>query len=139
MPRKLGIKEGTRLAIVAEPPGFRATLGDLPGAVSEPGGDATADVILCFVESIEDLHAGLGQLKPRLDWSGGLWFAWRKRRPGFTPTLDENTIREAGLASGLVDNKVCAIDHDWSGLRFVWRREDRPAAAGARARAGAPR
>lgn len=93
-----------------------------------------ADALVCFVDCFEDIEAGLAELKPRLDWGGGLWFAWRKRRPGFTPTLDENTIRELGLAAGLVDNKVCAIDDEWSGLRFVWRLADRPAKA-ARAKA----
>jgi hypothetical protein len=78
-----------------------------------------------FVDSVEQVRASFAQHKPQLDWDGGLWIAWRKRRPGFVPTLDENTIREIGLASGLVDNKVCAIDDIWSGLRLVIRVEHR--------------
>jgi len=127
LPKKLGIKDGTRLALVGQPMGFGETLGEIPGAVDLVEDGERADVIVCFVEHPEDVRARLSELKPRLEWTGGLWFAWRKRRPGFTPTLDENTIRELGLESGLVDNKVCAIDDEWSGLRFVWRIEDRPA------------
>ena len=59
--------------------------------------------------------------------AGGLWIAWPKRSSGVATDLDENLVREIGLAEGLVDNKVCAIDATWSGLRFVWRLRDRPA------------
>jgi hypothetical protein len=123
LPRKLGIKQGSRLALIAAPDGVADAIA--ASAVLAP--DGAADVIVSFVDSAEQAHASFSQLKPRLDWDGGLWLAWRKRRPGFTPTLDENTIREIGLAAGLVDNKVCAIDEEWSGLRFVWRVADRPA------------
>ena len=58
--------------------------------------------------------------------AGGLWVAWPKRSSGVSTDLDENLVREIGLAEGLVDNKVCAIDATWSGLRFVWRLRDRP-------------
>lgn len=124
--QKLNIKDGTRLALISEPGNFGETLGDMPGIVELSRGDERADVIVCFVEGVAEVEERLVELKPRLEWAGGLWFAWRKRRPGFTPTLDENTIREIGLSAGLVDNKVCAIDDEWSGLRFVWRIEDRP-------------
>ncbi|HWF35377.1 MAG TPA: DUF3052 domain-containing protein, partial [Solirubrobacteraceae bacterium] len=61
-----------------------------------------------------------------LDPAGGLWIAWPKRSSGVATDLSEGTVREAGLGTGLVDNKVCAIDHTWSGLRFVVRLADRP-------------
>jgi hypothetical protein len=127
LPKKLNIKDGTRLLLVREPPDFGETLGDMPGNITLAANGEKADVIVCFADSVDDVATHLADLKPRLDWAGGLWFAWRKQRPGFRPTLDENTIREAGLAAGLVDNKVCAIDDEWSGLRFVWRIQDRPA------------
>ena len=62
----------------------------------------------------------------RCEPAGGLWIAWPKRSSGVATDLDENVVREIGLAGGLVDNKVCAIDATWSGLRFVWRLRDRP-------------
>jgi hypothetical protein len=55
-----------------------------------------------------------------------LWIAWPKRASGVETDLSENAVRELGLAAGLVDNKVCAIDQTWSGLRFVYRLRDRP-------------
>ena len=64
--------------------------------------------------------------RPSLQPAGGLWVAWPKRSSGVATDLDENVVREIGLAEGLVDNKVCAIDATWSGLRFVWRLRDRP-------------
>ena len=62
----------------------------------------------------------------RLETNGGLWIAWPKKASGVATDLDENVVRELGLAAGLVDNKVCAIDATWSGLRFVVRLRDRP-------------
>lgn len=130
LPRKLGIKEGSRLALVSAPEGFGAVLGELPPSVcmvrAEEG---DLDVVVCFVRDVQTVEAAFLELKPRLAWTGGLWMAWPKRKPGVAGTLNENTIRDIGLAAGLVDNKVCAIDDDWSGLRFVWRVGDRPKAA----------
>jgi len=71
----------------------------------------------------------LPALKPRLDPAGGLWMAWPKRASGLATDVSENAVRAVGLGAGLVDNKVCAIDEVWSGLRFVYRLVDRPAAA----------
>jgi hypothetical protein len=69
-------------------------------------------------------------LKARLDPAGGLWIAWPKktRKPasGLVTDVTETDVRAIGLAAGLVDNKVCAIDDVWSGLRFVFRLVDRP-------------
>lgn len=127
LPRKLGINDGTRLLLIDEPGKFGETLGQMPGVLTQAAEHEKADVIVCFLDDAPEVSTRLAELKPRLEWTGGLWLAWRKRRPGFTPTLDESTIREIGLAAGLVDNKVCAIDDEWSGLRFVWRIEDRPA------------
>jgi hypothetical protein len=65
-------------------------------------------------------------LRTALDSAGGLWIAWPKRSSGVETDLGEATVRELGLAAGLVDNKVCAIDEVWSGLRLVYRLRDRP-------------
>ena len=64
-------------------------------------------------------------MKRALEYDGGLWIAWPKRTSGVATDLSENPVREIGLANGLVDNKVAAIDETWSGLRFVYRRADR--------------
>jgi|GEM_PF-145509 hypothetical protein len=130
LPRKLGIKPGSRVAFVAPPEDFAATLGELPdGAAVVRFTGEPVDVVVCFVTEPASVDARFLELKPELAWTGGLWMAWPKRTSGIPSGLTENTIREVGLAAGLVDNKVCAIDERWSGLRFVYRLQDRPAKA----------
>jgi hypothetical protein len=130
LPQKLGIKEGHRVALVGPPPGF--DLGTLPvGAALQVGlgrGKAPPplDVIVVFVKRRADLVAGLEACRPRLTQAGGLWIAWPKRASGVATDLVEDTIRQVALPTGLVDNKVCAIDDTWSGLRFVYRVAARP-------------
>ena len=68
----------------------------------------------------------LPALREGLAPAGGLWIAWPKRSSGLQTDLGEGIVRELGLGCGLVDNKVCAIDETWSGLRFVYRLADRP-------------
>ena len=79
-----------------------------------------------FAADLGSLRAQFASLATRMQPAGGLWVAWPKRSSGVATDLDENAIRELGLAAGLVDNKVCAIDATWSGLRFVLRLRDRP-------------
>jgi hypothetical protein len=126
LPQKLGIKAGARVALVDPPAGFHELLGELPDGASfvVPGAGAI-DVAVCFVASELGLADRFLELKQHLHQAGGLWIAWPKRRAGTPAGIGENAIREVGLAAGLVDNKVCAIDERWSGLRFVFRREDR--------------
>ena len=127
LPKKLGIKEGSRVALVDAPPNFHEVLGDIPEGVSfvQPE-DGNIDVAVCFSHSRAQIEERFLELKPKLAWNGGLWIAWHKKALGVTPGLVEDTVRDIGLAAGLVDKKVCAIDDDWSGLRFVRRVEDRP-------------
>jgi hypothetical protein len=128
LPRKLGIKPGVRLALIGAPPDFDQTLGELPGAVSVRRRlRGPVDVIVLFVRSTAELDRRFESAKAALDHAGGLWIAWPKRSSGIATDLTENVARELGLAAGLVDNKVCAIDEVWSGLRFVYRLRDRPA------------
>lgn len=130
LPQKLGIKPGSRLALVQPPEGFEAMLGPLPGGVViVPADEEGIDVAVSFVRDSVGVEEAFAALKPRLAWTGGLWIGWPKKQAGQPATLNENTVREIGLAAGLVDNKVCAIDERWSGLRFVWRLEDRPKTA----------
>jgi hypothetical protein len=125
--KKLGIKPGHRVAFASPPGGFDALLGDLPGdVVIRSRVRGPLDVIVFFTKSRVELERRLPVLRRALDPAGGLWIAWPKRSSGIASDLDENVVREIGLAVGLVDNKVCAIDATWSGLRFVRRLRDRP-------------
>jgi hypothetical protein len=127
LPRKLGIREGSRLLLVDAPLDFAATLGDLPPGVElVEGGAGAVDVAILFALDEPTVRARFAGLAASLQPAGGLWIAWPKRSSGVATELDENVVREIGLADSLVDNKVCAIDATWSGLRFVWRLRDRP-------------
>jgi hypothetical protein len=125
--RKLGIKPGSRLGLLSAPEGFDATLGELPDGVAvRRRARGPLDVIVAFHVRRMELERRLGALRDALDPAGGLWIAWPKRASGVATDIDENVVRELGLAAGLVDNKVCAIDEVWSGLRLVFRLRDRP-------------
>ena len=130
--RKLGIKPETRLGLLAAPEDFDATLGELPpgGRVRRRLGAEPFDVIVAFFTRGAALERRVPALVAALDPSGGLWLAWPKRASGVATDLTDDVVRELGLAAGLVDNKVCAIDPVWSGLRLVFRLRDRAARAG---------
>jgi len=124
--QKLGIKPDSRLHLVNPPPDFDATLGPLPPGVERVGGSGkNLGVAVLFVTEGTDLEARFARLAARLQPAGMLWVAWPKKASGVSTDLTENVVREYGLAQGLVDNKVCAIDETWSGLRFVVRLSDR--------------
>jgi hypothetical protein len=128
--RKLGIKAGSRVAMVEAPAGFPAVLAPLPKGVilqhsAVSGQDAELDVILVFVREKAELERQFPGLVPCLSPAGGLWVCWPKKRSGLATDLTEDVIRAIGLGEGLVDNKVCAVDAIWSGLRFVRRLVDR--------------
>jgi hypothetical protein len=127
--KKLGIKADHRVALVNAPRGFERTLAGLPpGVVLETDGSGLDlfDVVVLFIANRSVLVAEFGDWAKRLHLAGGLWVAWPKKTSGITSDLSENAVREFGLAAGLVDNKVCAVDDTWSGLRFVYRLQDRP-------------
>ena len=129
LPKKLGIKEDCRVLLVNPPPNFVNVLGELPAGVNVQVNDRTGpafDVILFFTESLAQLRMQFPKLSRRLVPNGGFWVAWPKRGSGVATDLSENLVREVGLDAGLVDNKVCAVDLTWSGLRFVIRLQDRP-------------
>jgi hypothetical protein len=125
--RKLGLKADQRVALVGAPRGFENTLGTLPdGLVVEAApGAGPFDVMLLFVTSRAALADAFRPAAERLSPVGGLWVAWPKRASRARTDLTEDVVRQVGLAAGLVDNKVCAIDDTWSGLRFVFRLIDR--------------
>jgi hypothetical protein len=129
LPKKLGIKPCHRVALLNAPDDFRQTLGELPEAVevlTEFSGGASLDVIVFFTTELADLKRRFKGLAKRMAPAAGFWIAWPKRASGVATDLTEDIIRAVGLDAGLVDNKVCAIDDTWSGLRFVIRLEDRP-------------
>jgi hypothetical protein len=123
---KLGIKPGATMALLNAPAGFDELLGPLPGVSVRRRLGGRFDVIVCFLGRRRDLERRIESVRAALQPDGGLWLAWPKRSSGVATDLDENVLRELVLPTGLVDNKVCAIDATWSGLRFVWRRELRP-------------
>jgi hypothetical protein len=133
LPKKLGIKPGSRVAVLGEPADFGRTLGELPtDVVILRRARAPLDVVVAFFTSRATLERRLPALRAALHPAGGLWIAWPKRTSGLDSDLSEREVRELGLAAGLVDNKICAIDASWSGLRFVYRLRDRPEATGDR-------
>lgn len=128
--QKLGIKAGKRVATWGAPSGFAAALAPLPEdtrveARSGPLPAAALDVVLLFVSWRHELVARLDEARGSLVPDGGLWLCWPKKAARWPTDLTEDQLREVVLPTGLVDNKVCAIDEQWSGLRFVWRRENR--------------
>jgi len=125
LPRKLGIKPGHRIAFVAAPPGFSGSLGPLPdvAVAADDAGDSPVDVIVAFVRWRLDLESQLPGLRRRMAPACGLWIAWPKKAAKVPTDMTEDVVREVALPTGLVDNKVCAIDDTWSGLRLVIRRE----------------
>ncbi len=127
--RKLGIKADARVGLIGAPDGFDATLGELPAGVEVRRrlGGRPFDVIVAFCDRRDALERRLTALAAALDPAGGLWIAWPKRASGVPTDVTENVVRDLGLAAGLVDNKVCAVDQVWSGLRLVYRLRDRPA------------
>jgi hypothetical protein len=124
LPKKLGIKEGTRLAAVHAPDGFDATLGELPAEVERRSRLAgEVDVVVAFYTSRKALAAEWPKLTEAAAPNGTIWVAWPKKASKMPTDITEDVLRELLLPSGWVDNKVCAIDDTWSGLRFALRRE----------------
>jgi hypothetical protein len=129
--RKLGIKEGHRVALIEAPAGFLALLKPLPpdaDFAGVPGHDHDLDVIVGFFRDRAALADRFPALAACLASAGGLWICWPKKTSGLATDLSDDAVREVGLAGGLVDNKVCAVDATWSAQRFVRRVKDRPAA-----------
>jgi hypothetical protein len=120
LPKKLGIKEGSVVALVAAPDDFDQTLAPLPDAVElRNAARGKRDLTIWFTTARRDLEKRFGSVSRGVD--SGLWIAWPKGSSDIDTDLNENIVRDIGLARGFVDHKVCAIDEDWSGLRFARR------------------
>ena len=125
---KLGIKPGFAVCLLGAPRGFAGLLNPLSARSASP-----ADLFVAFVRSARELEARLDELGARIERQT-LWVAWPKQAAKVATDLNGNVVREAGLAAGWVDFKVCAIDPTWSGLAF--KRRDRPLSAAGRAARG---
>lgn len=126
--KKLGIREGYKVIFCRAPAHLDNLLGDMP-EIQElpPSSQNAADFILLFCNTLEQLEAEFLRLKKALKPSGMLWVSWPKKASALPSDLDGNIVRRYGLSQGLVDVKVCAIDADWSGLKFMYRIKDRQA------------
>jgi len=125
LPRKLGVKPGHAVAVLGGPAGFADGLAALSGAdvAQDLPAAGLLDVIVTFVSWREEFETQLPGLRERMTPACGLWIAWPKRAARVPTDMTEHVVREVALPTGLVDNKVCAIDEVWSGLRLVIRRE----------------
>jgi len=122
LPRKLGIKGGSMVALVGAPEDFEATLGELPEATTildAPSREAS--VTLWFLDSLAALEEGIGEMA-EVAGGGRLWICWPKKASGIATDVTQNHVRATGLAAGIVDFKICAIDGTWSGLCFTRRK-----------------
>jgi len=127
--KKLGVKSGHRVGVLGAPEAFDAVLAEtLPASVVvRSRATGPLDVVVAFHTRRAELVRRAPALIRALDVDGGLWIAWPKKASGVLTDITEDTIREVFLPLGRVDNKVCAIDDVWSGLRVVWRKERRAA------------
>jgi hypothetical protein len=127
LPQKLGIRDGMRLALVSAPSTFDRRLGPLPAGVQvRRQARGRLDIIVFFATRRAELARRFSAIARALEPDGALWVAWPKKTSGVATDLVEQVVQQVGLDAGLVDNKVCAIDETWSGLRFVYRLADRP-------------
>jgi hypothetical protein len=125
--KKLGIKENFRVGLNNSPRDFKKELGALPENVSvlTERLPKHLDLILLFVDSEKALMKEFPRMMRKLPPNGTLWVAWPKKSSGVVTDLDFNIVQKFGLAEGLVDVKICAVNDVWSGLKFVYRLKDR--------------
>jgi hypothetical protein len=124
--RKLGLVSGQRVAFDHVPSGW--ALEDPPDMLIQVDAPEPADVVIAFFTAADELPARLPGLVRRIFPAGALWAAWPRRAGGHESDITDAVVRARALELGVVDVKVAAIDDDWSGLRFVWRRANRTSA-----------
>jgi Protein of unknown function (DUF3052) len=136
LPKKLGIKPGFRLQLVSAPTEVKTQLSEALASCAmvrdgkhksnADGEDRnTLDFAMLFTKSQAELKREFRRVAKLLQPAGMLWVSWPKKSSGVASDLDDNVVREIGLAAGLVDVKVCAVTEIWSGLKFVRRVKDR--------------
>ena len=127
LPKKLGIKEDMAVALIDAPDDFKTTLGDVPSRVvfhRQQRGQSPAGcpLVIWFNRSRQDVDDGIQRIARDLPQHGRVWIAWPKKASGVVTDLTQPYVRKTGLAAGLVDYKICAIDKTWSGLLFTRRK-----------------
>ncbi len=123
--KKLGIKADSTLTLLGEPSGFIATLGTLPDNVKiRKTAQGNRDLTVWFPRDVAELKRRIQSLADGVN-DGGLWIAWPKKTSGVDTDLSDSVVRSTGLAHGIVDYKVCAIDETYSGLKFAMRKSKR--------------
>ena len=136
--KKLGIKPGTVLALLGAPSGFTEALDGMPDDVRIVKKlDGAPDLAIWFIRSRRELDGRMPEISGAM--GQGLWVAWPKKASGVVTDVTEDFVRAAGLANGIVDYKVCAIDLTWSGLKFARRRVAGRAATGSARPSRTPR
>jgi hypothetical protein len=128
LPQKLGIGETDAVALIGAPEWLEDLLAEIPSVATvhtDLESDALYDVIVVFVSWRAELEAELGRLRDQMAPASRLWVAWPKKASKVPTDMSDNVVREIALPTGLVDNKVCAIDDTWSALCLVIRRENR--------------
>ncbi len=123
LPRKLGIEHGDGVCVLNDPGHAAELIAPLPSGARFGVPASDAEVVLLFTTERDEVAQSLEELGQAIFPDRSLWIAWPKRTSGVPTNVTEDVIRELALPLGLVDNKVCAIDSIWSGLRLVWRRE----------------
>ena len=125
LPKKLGIKAGFRVRLANAPADVRAELHDALAECELHNEGSALDFVMLFTKSSEELVREFSRMAKLLTPTGMLWVSWPKKSSGVVTDLDDNVVRDIGLAAGLVDVKVCAVTDVWSGLKFVRRVKDR--------------
>ena len=125
LPRKLGIKDGFHFALIDAPTDVITKLKPYLQKCTAAKDGKTIDFAMLFTKSGASLKKEFAEIARNLSPAGMLWISWPKKTSGVTTDLNENIVREIGLAAGLVDIKVCAVTEVWSGLKFVRRLKDR--------------
>lgn len=123
---KLGIKAGMRVALLAAPDGYLTLLEPLPEGVRPQAAlRGEKDFVQLFVTGARELERRMATVLRHLAPDGMLWVSWPKKSSGTPSDVTEGVVRGLALARGLVDVKVCAVDEVWSGLKLVYRLENR--------------
>lgn len=128
LPKKLGLKETTRLVVLGEPDDYAALLGPLPAGLQRQASvTETTSMVHVFVTRRQDLDRHLRSLRQTLDPDAAVWVSWPKKASKVPTDITEDTIRELALPLGFVDVKVCAVSEVWSGLKLCVRKALRAA------------
>jgi hypothetical protein len=126
LPKKLGIKEKSRVTFVGLPADVKAELREaLTGSTVVKNGGGPLDFAMVFAKTQAGLKREFVRLARLLAPAGMLWACWPKKTSGVATDMNENDVRRIGLETGLVDVKLCAVSEVWSGLKFVRRVRDR--------------